>query len=234
MLSESSSGNEGISSLDRLRDLFVASFRFSQGEPGQQYMIFKYVHELFPELRLTDELKYQIYLASKDRIHSIVFASLKNKPDPLPRQPGMVDYTHHSVFDKSLSNSRITPEGVDETMHDMLLVFQVALDEKLLEDPDTQKTLKRLLGGIPNLSHKNLIIEIAKNMLKSDYFHMKMGRSYSFYDQYVLKSKRSGIPSLDNLFLDIKFVDTDPHYTGDRLIKYYSREVSSLLAKINI
>lgn len=167
--------------VEQAGNLFIQSFRFSQGEVELQEDIFRFLHEIHPEWRMSDDFREKVYAESIEKIKNIVFASSRRG---IPGGP---------------KNNMHTTVGTTHPQDRAVEVVKGGAKEELRQMQGILNGDGRL-GDTDAKTGDDLIQKIAYSMLIRDINYLKKGRSISYLRHFAFDSRSTSIPEYDLLF----------------------------------
>ncbi len=211
--------------LEKISKLLFLSFRFSQGDNGVQRLIFRYLHKLHPDWRISDSSKDSIYNNLLEPVTKFVL-------------PGKERSTILHTDKKSLSSpTKLTPEMIGIVLQQEIDILQEILADT--KPGEGHATIIRLEWEMKyHLQPRvDLIDKVTGRIGEKDYDNLvdhsgrvrtnpNKDRWTSHLIDYALKGKATGVPEYDQMFAEIKdnlylTLKTNPSSHDSTLIRLY-------------
>ena len=182
--------------------LLFHSFRFSQGSPGTQRLLFQFIHELHPDWRINVDMNEAVLARANNLVNNYMFKKGgSNRRSVHALKTGFQDG----------QNKNISKSDTRESIQDMLTIMADNLESYIPKDED----------NIPKLAHA-IMLDIAES--DGDYLLRDSNRRphvlasdgnkkspftdpwFSFICFYALEGNTTGISEFDELFAEISKV----------------------------
>lgn len=166
---------------DNAKQLFIQSFRFSQGDESLQVLLFQYLHIEHPLWKIRPRLRREVFEASKPAIERFVH----NRS------------THRYAEEGFAAEKSISDLDILEPLNLMRIIFSESYYKNLL-DEETLRTVFNDHYYMTDLL--NPLPVIAKLIKEKDEIFRQRGRSIGHFNHYSVEGHSTGTEDFDQMF----------------------------------